>query len=190
VRPTIAISALVACIFGVPANAAEEASCLFVGWASGGPIPVRGAPSPEAPPIAILPAPVRVSDGEIAVAVTVTGWREGWFRIAEAGFSDEVPHVDGPRAVDLHGGGWVQASAVTTTLATIELRAEPYSAAPLSARLAGFRRLPGGVYVLFGPEGVELRRIASCRGAWVEVVTEMGRGWTDRTCARQRSACD
>ena len=173
-----------------PALAAGPVECLVEAYAHGRGVEVRAAPSGESPVLLRLPDPIPVGDQEVAVAFTVTGWVPGWFRIEEAGYTDEVMSVAGGRRVPLERAGWVREGAVRTTVAGLELRAEPREGAPVSARLMGFQRMPGPVFVLHGPEGVALRGVIACRGAWAELDTEMGRGWTDTLCARQRSACE
>ncbi len=173
-----------------PALAAEPVACLVEAYAHGTGVAVRAAPSGEAPVLVRLPDPLPVGDQTVAVAFTVTGWVPGWFRIEEAGYADEVMQAPGGRRVPLERAGWVPEGAVRTTVAGLELRAEPREGAPVAARLMGLQRLPGAVFVLHGPEGVTLRGMTACRGAWAELDTEMGRGWTDAVCARQRSACE
>ncbi|KAA2237361.1 hypothetical protein [Salinarimonas soli] len=185
-RPLILALALLAS----PARAQAPVDCLVEAYGHGTGVAVREAPSPEAAVLLRLPDPVLVGDGEVAVAFTVTGWVPGWFRIEEAGYSDEVGFVPGGRRVPLERAGWVAQDAVRTTAAGLELRAEPREGAPVSARVMGLQRMPGSVFVLHGPEGVGVRALRACRGAWVELDTDMGRGWTDAVCARQRTACE
>jgi hypothetical protein len=181
---------LLALLAGGSARAQGLTECLVEAYAHGAGMEARAAPSLDAPVVARLPDPVTVGDQTVAVAFTVTGHVPGWFRIEEAAYTDEVASVAGGRRVPLDGPAWVPQDAVRTTPATLELRAAPGDDAPVAARLMGLYRMPGTTFVLFGPEGVGLRRIAACRGAWAELDTDMGRGWTDRVCARQRSACE
>jgi hypothetical protein len=184
------LPALLLLLSASPALAQPVTDCLVEAYAGRPGIVVRAAPFPDAPALLRLPDPLVVGDGVVGVSLTVTGFAPGWFRIEEAGFSDEVGFVDGPRRVPLDGPGWVPAQALRTTIAAIELRAAPREDAPVSARLMGIQRQPGPAFTLFGPEGVGLDRLAGCRGAWLEVETPLGRGWTDRVCARQRSGCE
>jgi hypothetical protein len=180
---------LAALLLPALAHAGAPSECLVEAFAGERGIEARAAPDAGAPVIARLPDPILVGDAEVAVAFTVTAHVPGWFRIEEAGFSDEVPHVAGGRRVPLDRG-WIPEGAVRTSLAAIALRSAPAEDAPVAARLQGLYRLPGTAFVLFGPEGVGLRRVVGCRGPFVEVETDMGRGWTDRICARQRSPCE
>ena len=171
-----------------PAAAQGVASCLFEGWSAatdpmGG--PVRARPDPAAPVVGRLPPPADSGVDRVAVAVTVTAYRDGWFRIGEASFSEEAGSAAG--LVDV--AGWVTAEAVTAQLAGRDLRAAPQVSAPLVGPLTGFRR-EGRLTVLQGPEGVEGRRLLACRGMWVEAATELGRGWVERVCARQLGPCE
>lgn len=181
---------LALCLLPSAALGQAPAACLVEAYGQGRGIEARAAPSPEAPVVARLPDPVLVGDQEVAVSFTVTGHVPGWFRIEEAGFSDEVPFLAEGRHVPLDGPAWVPEEAVRTTIAGVTLRAKPDEAAPESARLQGLQRMPGAVFVLFGPEGVGMSRVAACRGTWIEAQTDMGRGWTQAVCSRQRSPCE
>jgi hypothetical protein len=166
--------------------------CRFQGWSNDPDEkgqPVRSGPSAGAPVIGRLPPPVTIGLDRLSVTVTVTGYREGWFRVAEAGYSDEVQGVRVPRNPVLAATGWVPASGVKSLLAARQLKAQPSQDSATLAMLAGFRRDSVGGQVGFGPDGVAVRRLVSCRSEWVEVETEFGIGWVDKVCARQLSAC-
>ncbi|HYF54719.1 MAG TPA: hypothetical protein VEA41_10715 [Salinarimonas sp.] len=184
--------ALIAALVLLPSSAwsQEPTPCLVEAYAGERGLEAREAPSADAPVLARLPDPVQVGDGEVAVAFTVTGHVPGWFRVEHAGFSDEVADPPEGRVVPLDRPGWVPEAAVRVTIGAIALRAEPSADAPVAARLQGMARVPGGGFVLFGPEGVGLRRVAACRGTFAEVETDMGRGWTEAACSRQRTACE
>lgn len=181
---------LALCLASPAALAQAPAACLVEAYGQGRGIEARASPSPDAPVLVRLPDPVQVGDQEVAVSFTVTGHVPGWFRIEEAGFSDEVPFLAEGRRVPLDGPAWIAEEAVRTTIAGVTLRAEPDEAAPEAARLQGLQRMPGAVFVLFGPEGVGLARLSGCRGTWIEAETDMGRGWTQAVCSRQRSPCE
>jgi hypothetical protein len=150
---------------------------------------VRAAPDPAASAVARLPPPVGVGLDEVSVTVTVTGYRDGWFRVSEAGYSDEVQGVPVPRNRVVKATGWVPAGAVKALIAAKELKTEPAREAATVAALSGFRSEAGGRRVAFGPDGIAVKRLLSCRGSWVEVETELGRGWVEKVCARQLGAC-
>jgi hypothetical protein len=171
-----------------PAAAQGVTACLFEGWSAVADpegAPVRARPDPAAPVVGRLPPPADSGVDRVAVTVTVTAHRDGWFRIAEASFSEEAGDAAGP--VDV--AGWVPADAVKAQLAGRDLRAAPAPSAPLAGLLTGFRR-EGRLTVLYGPEGVGVRRLLACRGSWVEADTEVGRGWVERVCARQLGPCE
>jgi SH3-like domain-containing protein len=164
--------------------------CRFEGWSNDldeKGQPLRAAPDPTATVVARLPPPVGVGLDEVSVTVTVTGYRDGWFRIAEAGYSDEVQGVPVPRRV-ARATGWVPAGGVKALIAAKELKSQPAREAATVAALSGFRS-EGGRRVGFGPDGVAVKRLLSCRGAWIEVETELGTGWVEKVCARQLGAC-
>jgi hypothetical protein len=179
---------------GRAAGAAPQGTveCRFEGWSNDldqGGQPVRAAPDAAAAVVGRLPPPVSVGLDEVSVTVTVTGYRDGWFRIGEAGYSDEVQGVPVPRNRVVKAIGWVPARAVKALLAARELKAQPARDAATVAALSGLRRDAGGGQVGFAPDGVAVRRLIGCRGAWVEVETELGTGWVDKVCARQLGPC-
>jgi hypothetical protein len=166
--------------------------CRFEGWANDRDNrgqPVRSAPDPSAPVIGRLPPPVNVGLDELSVTVLVTGYHNGWFRVQEAGYADEVQGVPVPRRPVLDATGWVPVDGIKSALASTALKAQPARDAATVAALSGFRRDPAGGQVGYGPDGVAVQRLISCRGSWVEVATELGTGWADRVCARQLTAC-
>ena len=69
-------------------------------------------------------------------------------------------------------------------LAGVGADTPPRADAPVRASLSGRR---GGFPLT--PDGVAVRRLLGCRGAWVEADTEFGIGWVDRVCGRQLEPC-
>ena len=170
----------------------EVVECRFQGWSNDldeKGQPVRAAPSATAEVVGRLPPPVNVGLDELSVTVLVTGYRDGWFRIAEAGYSDEVQGVKVPRNAVVKATGWLPTGGVKALIAAKELKAQAAREAPTIAALSGFRREAQGGQVAFGPDGIAVKRLLSCRGSWVELETELGTGWVEKVCARQLSAC-
>jgi hypothetical protein len=165
--------------------------CRFEGWSNDldekGQA-VRSAPDANATVVARLPPPVGIGLDEVSVTVTVTGYRDGWFRIAEAGYSDEVQGVPVPRRV-VRATGWVPAGGIKALIAARELKTAPSRESATVAALSGFRSESGGRRVGFGPDGIAVKRLVACRGSWVELETELGTGWVEKVCARQLGAC-
>ena len=151
--------------------------------------PVRAAPGASATVVGRLPPPVSVGLDELSVTVTVTGCRDGWFRVSEAGYSAEVQGVPVPRNRVVKATGWLPVAGIKALIASGELKAQPAREAPTIAALSGFRTEAGGARVGFGPDQIAVKRLLSCRGSWVEVETEFGRGWVEKVCARQLSTC-
>jgi hypothetical protein len=173
-----------------PADGTVE--CRFEGWSNDldeKGQPVRAAPDAGATVVGRLPPPVGIGLDEVSVTVTVTGYRDGWFRIAEAGYSDEVQGVRVPRNRVVKATGWVPAAGVKALIAAKELKSAPARDAATVAALSGFRSESGGRRVGFGPDGIAVKRLLACRGPWVEVETELGTGWVEKVCARQLGAC-
>ena len=109
-----------------PADGTVE--CRFEGWSNDldeKGQPVRAAPDAGAIVVGRLPPPVGIGLDEVSVTVTVTGYRDGWFRIAEAGYSDEVQGVRVPRNRVVKATGWVPAAGVKALIAAKELKQAP-----------------------------------------------------------------
>src|SRR3712207_5569388 len=129
-RVTAALAAMALLAFSGEASAQGSrpdgtVECRFEGWSNDldeKGQPLRATPDPAAVPVARLPPPVSMGLDEVSVTVTVTGFRDGWFRIAEAGYSDEVQGVPVPRRV-ARATGWVPASGVKALIAAKELKA-------------------------------------------------------------------
>jgi hypothetical protein len=163
-------------------------ACAFKGWSNDpdpAGLPVRQNPDNASPSIARLPPPKVIGFDEFAVIVTVTGYKDGWFRISEAAFPDEAYPQGGNTGRPVFSGqGWVPAPTVKATLGSDVLRTAPRADAPRKASLKGTR---GGFP--FTPDVVGVKRLMSCNGSWVEADTEFGLGWVAKVCARQLSAC-
>lgn len=163
-------------------------SCLFEGFSvdpDPAGLPVRTEPRTDAPSYNRLPPPRVVGVDEIAVVVRVVGFRDGWFRIDSAWFPGESKPGGGAASAPAYrGDGWVPVPTIKATLAGKALRTAPQADAPVRASLSGRR---GGFPLT--PDGVAVRRLLGCRGAWVEVDTEFGIGWVDRVCGRQLEPC-
>lgn len=176
-----------------PRSTAPEAAvaCRFEAWAhevEPNGLPVLAAPQVGARSISRLPPPVSRGLDEFAVNVTVTGYSPGWFRIAEAAFPPEAYGPGTPKRVVFQGQGWVPAGALKAQLASAELKAAPQANARTLSPLGGTQRMGSGS-ISFGPDGVAVRRLISCRANWVEVETEFGTGWVARVCAEQMDVC-
>lgn len=170
---------------------APVAACQFEGWSNetgemG--LPVRLTPEVEAIVISRLPPPVSRGLDEFAVTVSVVGWRPGWFKIDSAAFP---PHAYGPgtpRREVFTGQGWVPSMAIKTQLAGAALKETPESNSRTIAALSG-ERVVGDSAFRFSPDTVAVREVLGCRGTWVHVDTELGRGWVARACAEQLGPC-
>jgi hypothetical protein len=167
------------------------AICQFEGWSNEtgeAGLPVRLTPEATGQVIFNLPPPVTRGLDEFAVTVEVVGWRPGWFKIESAAFP---PHAYGPgtpkRSVFM-GQGWVPSIAINAQLAGPALKATPTNGSRTIATLKGERTV-GDAVVQMSPESVAVRQLLACRGTWVHVDTELGRGWVARVCAEQLGPC-
>lgn len=163
-------------------------ACDFAGWSNDpdpGGLPIRQNPDPQAPALGRLPPPKVIGADAFAVMVKVTGYKDGWFRIAEASYPNEAyPQGGNTGRAIFSGQGWVPAPMVKATLGADSLRVAARVDAARKASLAGTR---GGFP--FTPDVVGVKRLLSCQGTWVEAETEFGTGWVAKVCARQLSAC-
>src|SRR5215216_959826 len=118
-RAAAVILAMLACaaVHAQPARAPGDGAveCRLEGWSNDldeKGQPVRASPDANAAVVGRLPPPVSVGLDELSVTVTVTGYRDGWFRVGEAGYSDEVQGVKVPRNRVVKATGWVPAAGI------------------------------------------------------------------------------
>jgi hypothetical protein len=145
---------------------------------------VRAGPGVDAPAIARLPPPTIIQGDAYATQVSITGAKDGWFRIGQALVVDYV----GEQATQVvfEGEGWVSGRFLGLALNDATLHATPSRRAPAVARLVDEG---GGT----GPDTFVVARLHACQGRWADVEgTFLGtrlRGWATRTCANQVTTC-
>jgi hypothetical protein len=125
--------------------------------------------------------------------IQVVGFKDGWFLIEGAAYPEPYP------SQIYTGRGWVQGKSVTTHLFRDTLKKAPSNDSPdVSHLYRTYRGIPQQPYDL------EVQRVVSCSGPWLEVEVHQPdgktvpgkpastadgtvRGWTDRSCTEQRN---
>ncbi|MDP2334450.1 MAG: SH3 domain-containing protein [Reyranella sp.] len=174
----------------VDADSAGIAPCAISAWSTDRDprgLDVRAGPGTGSPVIARLPPPLEVAGYTFAAEVSITGSKDGWFRIDSAILNDYVDARE-PEVV-FKGEGWVSGRRLGLLLNHGDLHRGPTGSAPVVARLV--KEDPDGKR--HGPDSFIVDRLDACRGNWVEVEgTFLGarlRGWATGTCSNQVTTC-
>ncbi|HEU5020036.1 MAG TPA: hypothetical protein VFT69_18910, partial [Pseudolabrys sp.] len=118
------------------------------------------------------------NDG-FAAEVSITGSKDGWFRIHEATINN-YGFENAPTRV-FKGTGWVSGRHLGLLLNRNYLYRDSSERAPVVAKLGS------------GPDSFVVDRLVACRADWVKVEgTYLGtrlRGWARGTCANQATTC-
>lgn len=132
---------------------------------------MRAAPSIKGKVIGTLKHwPETADEPELYAGVTVLGFHGGWFLVARA--AEEGTAADGAAAE-----GWVHGSKL---------------AGQLFGTYGGFRDTPDPNAKTRPPRlGTEptVKRLLACRGAMVQVETDVGTGWVEGLCGNQLTTC-
>jgi hypothetical protein len=149
---------------------------------------VRVGPGTKNPVIARIPPPREIEGEEFAAEVSITGSKDGWFRIESAVLPDYIEDDD----KDVFKGvGWVSGRQLGLLLNNRYLHTEPSATSPIVARL--FKDYKGPNDLGGGPDSFIVDRLYACQDHWVEVGgTFLGtrlHGWTRGTCANQVTTC-
>jgi hypothetical protein len=164
----------------------DSVACTISAWSTDTDpkgLKVRAGPGPDAPVVARLPPPIKVEDYAFAAEVSITGSKDGWFRINKAILDNYVGEQE-PKVV-FEGEGWVSGRLLGLTVNATNLRRGPSRNTPVIARLSSAKGE--------GPDSFAVDRLYACQGDWVEVegtfVGHRLRGWTRGTCANQVTTC-
>jgi hypothetical protein len=149
---------------------------------------VRAGPGTDHPVIARIPPRRKIEGEEFAAQVSITGSKDGWFRIESAILPDYIEDDD--KEV-FKGVGWVSGRHLGLLLNRMTLLREPSLSAPVVAKL--FKDYKGPNDLGGGPDSFVVDRLDACQDSWVEVEgTFLGarlHGWTGGTCANQVTTC-
>jgi hypothetical protein len=121
-------------------------------------------------------------DGE----VSITGSKDGWFRIDDAVLID----YDSGGTTDVFAGeGWVSGRQLGLLLNDSDLHTAPSVDSPVVAHLL-HEDADGN---LSGADSFDVTRLISCQGSWVQVdgtfIDTHLTGWATRTCSNQVTTC-
>jgi hypothetical protein len=168
----------------------EATACAISAWLStpdGDGVEVHAAPRADSAIVGQLPPPVVDEDYTFGAEVSVTGAKDGWFRIDRATVIDYIGDEE-PKTVFV-GEGWVPGAMLSLWVQSALLHVGPSADSPVAAELAG---VDAEGYES-GPDSFAVSGLDACLDGWVEVEGEfLGRrlrGWTAGTCANQVTTC-
>lgn len=182
-------------------GASGNAVCRIRGWAvseaSTG-TAVRSAPADDAPIAGRLPRPYVTESTDASstdgwrAEFEITGYRDGWFRIANAkapgAAYDDPPPQDFPKTYT--GTGWVKATDVTAAYANTDM---PVPQLLQSPNVDAQPLAPGeGVAGYDGNLAIDtpMVRLHACSANWALTTSRDGqRGWWRGTCSDQATNC-
>ena len=157
------------------------AQCELAAWVmKGAPagLPVRSGPGPDYPTVATIPRPYTDGEEIYFPQVTITGSRDGWFRVSEV-----ITELHGGWPTDpvvtFSGEGWLPGNMLRLWVESGRLWSRPSDDAPIAAT--------------FNSDEFKLDALHACTGFWVEVegryLDQRPRGWTTDVCASQVTTC-
>lgn len=163
------------------AQSPEIAQCDLAAWVmKGAPagLPVRSGPGPDYPTVATIPRPYTDGEEIYFPQVTITGSRDGWFRISEV-----ITELHGGWPTDpittFSGEGWLPGNMLRLWVESGRLWSGPSDDAPIAAT--------------FDPDEFKIEALHACTGFWIEVegryLDQRPRGWTTDVCASQVTTC-
>jgi hypothetical protein len=162
------------------AAADEIAACTISAWSndtdSNG-LNIRSGAGGENPVVGQIPM-----DGE----VSITGFKNGWFRIDQAVLED---YDTGVITNIFIGEGWVSGRLLGLLLSDPDLHAAPSEDSPVVGHL--FHQDANGNVA--GADSFGVTRLIACQGRWVQVEgtffdTHLT-GWSTGTCSNQVTTC-
>lgn len=164
----------------VTTAAADITACTISAWSTDtdrNGLNIRAGAGSETKVIGQIPI-----DGE----VSITGSKNGWFRIDRA---ELVDYDSGESTEVFSGDGWVSGRLLGLGLNDFNLHSAPAEGSVVIARL--FADIPGGGAA--GSDSFIVTRLLTCQGNWVEVegtfLDTPLRGWSTRTCSNQVTTC-
>lgn len=168
------------------AKAPEIAQCELSAWVmKGAPpdLPVRSGPGPDYPAVATIPRPYTDGEEIYFPQVTITGSRDGWFRISEV-ITDLYGGWPTDPVVTFSGEGWLPGNMLRVWLESPYLLSRPSHDAPIAFTVSTSSSTT---------DDFRLDTLHACEGSWVEVegrrADERPRGWIMDICASQVTTC-
>jgi hypothetical protein len=164
----------------------EIASCENSAWImKGAPadLAVRSGPGPDYPAVATTPRPYTDGEEIYFPEVTITGSRDGWFRISRI-TTDLYGGFEGEPAIDFSGEGWLPGNVLRMALEAPALLSQPSDDAPIAFNVRSADSSAGAF---------SIDTLLACTGLWVEVegsfLDQRPRGWSRDVCASQVTTC-
>ena len=166
---------------GQHAETAAVQNCSFDAWIeAGGPAAqvIRNGPSGSATAIADMPRPYPSYDGIAYPTASITGHKDGWFRISEV-VTNLYAEAD-PVTV-FSGEGWVPGKVLGFYVESPALLDQPADDAAIAVDFSQ------------GSDFLTVDRLFACSDHWVEVGGTYGdkrvRGWSSDICESQITTC-
>jgi hypothetical protein len=166
------------------ATTPEIAQCDLAAWVmKGAPadLPVRSGPGPDYPSVATIPRPYTDGEEIYFPEVTITGSRDGWFRISQV-ITDLYGGWPSDALVTFSGEGWLPGNVLRVWLESPHLLSRPSDDAPVAYTMASS-----------SADDFQIDTIHACQGSWIEVEgrldDERPRGWISDICASQVTTC-
>ncbi|MGQ3672053.1 hypothetical protein ACT6QG_06620 [Xanthobacter sp. TB0136] len=164
----------------------ETAQCKFSAWVmKGAPpdLPIRSGPGPDYPAVATIPRPYTDGTEIYFPEVTITGSRDGWFRISEV-ITDLYGGWPTDAVVTFSGEGWLPGNMLRVWLESRYLLSRPSDDAPVAFTVTTASSTS---------DYFQIDTIHACEGLWIEVEgrrdDERPRGWIRDICASQVTTC-
>jgi hypothetical protein len=169
----------------VKADAIDIKPCKISAWSTDkdrAGLNIRAGPGTDTAIIGKIPPRIQVDGEAFAAEVTITGTKDGWFRIADAEFV-KYGEFDEPMLL-FEGEGWISGSKLGLALNYHTLYSLPSLEAPAVASLSTDTH---------GADSFVVDRLHACRRNWVEVegtfLDKPYRGWVMGTCSNQITTC-
>ncbi|RUM96372.1 hypothetical protein EET67_18670 [Pseudaminobacter arsenicus] len=164
----------------------ETTQCDLAAWVKKGApadLAVRSGPGPEHAALATIPRPYTDGEEIYFPQVTITGSRDGWFRISEV-----ITELYGGWPTDpviaFSGEGWLPGNMLRVWLESPSLLSQPSKDAPVAFTVSTSSSTT---------DDFQLDTLYACEGPWVEVEGRRGnekpRGWIMDICASQVTTC-
>jgi len=159
----------------------ETLQCELAAWImKGAPadLAVRSGPGPDHAAVATVPRPYTDGEEIYFPQVTITGSRDGWFRISEV-ITELFGGWPTDPIVTFSGEGWLPGNVLRLRVESGRLWSRPSDDAPIATT--------------FAPDDFTIDTLHACTGFWVEVegryLDQKPRGWTTDVCASQVTTC-
>lgn len=139
---------------------------------------LRSGPGTDYAAVATVPRPYTDGEEIYFPQVTITGSRDGWFRISEV-ITELFGGWPTDPVVTFSGEGWLPGNVLRLWVESGRLWSRPSDDAPIAAK--------------FASDDFKLDALHACTGFWVEVegryLDQKARGWTTDVCASQVTTC-